>query len=546
MPELLFPREDSPELTYDDAFLLPYNTTERQVREVATTEEVDGLNRLADYIFLESEEGIPVASEVHARHRRHLLDLAEKYGIGESVSRDDADFCPQDGLGNTPIVIANMNTVVGPQMAETAARVGATAAIPQDREDDDLRRIAEYLRTRHPTYVTPATVTTGDTLGDFHRRLLRYDMNTAVVVDGDGVFLGVLHDADVKPGSREEQTIQRAGFRRSDVVTAWDGIIPLEAMDVLKKANAATLPVLRKDGTVAGVITRKSAALSLRYAPHVNDEAGGLAMLAAVGAFNRNPLDRVRLLIELKVRGIILDTAHFDQGIRGYRNLERARDLIEQADYKPALIAGNIVTREGVRDILAAGADIVKVGIGPGAMCTTRMETGVGRPQLSAVLDCAYEASIRGKHVWADGGIQHPRDLALALAAGASQGMIGTLFVPTWESPGTFQHDLEGRRYKAHAGMASRQAAMLRNGGNKTAERAAVEDILGPRSEGVADVRMYQHEERSSAADVIHWMMNGVTSSMSYVGARTLEEFSAFARIGMQTRAGFEEGKPRM
>ena len=272
MPELLFPREDSPELTYDDAFLLPYNTTERQVREVATTEEVDGLNRLADYIFLESEEGIPVASEVHARHRRHLLDLAEKYGIGESVSRDDADFCPQDGLGNTPIVIANMNTVVGPQMAETAARVGATAAIPQDREDDDLRRIAEYLRTRHPTYVTPATVTTGDTLGDFHRRLLRYDMNTAVVVDGDGVFLGVLHDADVKPGSREEQTIQRAGFRRSDVVTAWDGIIPLEAMDVLKKANAATLPVLRKDGTVAGVITRKSAALSLRYAPHVNED----------------------------------------------------------------------------------------------------------------------------------------------------------------------------------------------------------------------------------------------------------------------------------
>ncbi|MBX4197641.1 IMP dehydrogenase, partial [Candidatus Saccharibacteria bacterium] len=189
--------------------------------------------------------------------------------------------------------------------------------------------------------------------------------------------------------------------------------------------------------------------------------------------------------------------------------------------------------------LIEAGADIVKVGVGPGAMCTTRMMTGVGRPQFSAVLECAAAAKANGKHVWADGGIKHPRDVALALAAGASCGFIGTWFAGTHESAGDVLRDGRGRLYKENYGMASKRAVQNRNRGVGAYELAKRELF----EEGTSTSRLYINAERPGVEDLIDQITAGLRSSMSYVGARNLEEFQEKAVIGIQSSAGYQEGQ---
>jgi IMP dehydrogenase len=202
--------------------------------------------------------------------------------------------------------------------------------------------------------------------------------------------------------------------------------------------------------------------------------------------------------------------------------------------------AGNVVAAEGVRDLIEAGADIVKVGVGPGAMCTTRMMTGVGRPQFSAVLECAAEARKFGKHVWADGGIRHPRDVAMALAAGASNVMIGSWFAGTYESPGDLQHAADGRPYKESFGMASARAVR-----NRTSEESAYERARkGLFEEGISTSRMFLDPTRPGVEDLIDSIIAGVRSSCTYAGAGSLEEFHERAVVGVQSAAGYAEGKP--
>jgi IMP dehydrogenase len=193
-----------------------------------------------------------------------------------------------------------------------------------------------------------------------------------------------------------------------------------------------------------------------------------------------------------------------------------------------------------VRDLVEAGADIVKVGVGPGAMCTTRMMTGVGRPQFSAVVECAAAARELGKWVWADGGIRHPRDVALALAAGASNVMIGSWFAGTYESPGDVLRDSEGRLYKESFGMASARAVRLRTADDSPFERARKALF----EEGISSGRMYLDPERPSVEDLIDMIVAGVRSAMTYAGAANLAEFHERAVIGVQSVAGYNEGKP--
>jgi IMP dehydrogenase len=204
------------------------------------------------------------------------------------------------------------------------------------------------------------------------------------------------------------------------------------------------------------------------------------------------------------------------------------------------VVAGNVVSAEGVRELVEAGADIVKVGVGPGAMCTTRMMTGVGRPQFSAVLECAAAARELGKHVWADGGVRHPRDVALALAAGASQVMIGSWFAGTYESPGDLHVDADGRAYKESFGMASARAVAHRTSTETAFDRAR----KGLYEEGISDSRMFLDPARPGVEDLIDNICAGVRSSCTYAGARTLEEFHERATIGVQSAAGFHEGRP--
>ena len=204
------------------------------------------------------------------------------------------------------------------------------------------------------------------------------------------------------------------------------------------------------------------------------------------------------------------------------------------------IAAGNIVTAQGTRELIELGADIVKVGVGPGAMCTTRMMTGVGRPQFSAVLDCAQAAAELGGHIWADGGVRHPRDVALALAAGAGSVMIGSWFAGTLESPGDVMTDADGRQFKNSFGMASSRAVTNRTRDNAGFERARMALF----EEGISSSRMYLDPDRPGVEDQLDQITAGMRSSFTYAGARSLPEFAERATVGIQSLAGYEEGRP--
>jgi IMP dehydrogenase len=217
-----------------------------------------------------------------------------------------------------------------------------------------------------------------------------------------------------------------------------------------------------------------------------------------------------------------------------------ALQAIKKLNLNVPIVAGNVVTADGVRDLVAAGATIIKVGVGPGAMCTTRMQTGVGRPQFSAVLECAAEAKKLGAHVWADGGVRHPRDVALALAAGASQVMIGSWFAGTYESPGDLMRDSSGRAYKESFGMASKRAVNARTSQEDAFERARKALF----EEGISSSRMFLDPNRPGVEDLIDEIISGLRSSCTYAGASNLEEFAERAVVGIQSASGYAEGRP--
>jgi len=240
-------------------------------------------------------------------------------------------------------------------------------------------------------------------------------------------------------------------------------------------------------------------------------------------------------LLEAGADCLVVDTAHGHQD----RMLEALQAVRALAPGVP-VAAGNVVSAEGVRDLVAAGADIVKVGVGPGAMCTTRMMTGVGRPQFSAVLECSAAAREVGAHVWADGGVRHPRDVALALAAGAAQVMIGSWFAATHESPGDLHVDAQGRAYKESFGMASARAVANRTSSESPFDRAR----KGLYEEGISTSRMYLEPDRPGVEDLVDQICAGVRSACTYAGARSLDELRERAVVGVQSAAGFSEGRP--
>src|SRR5205085_9176187 len=233
---------------------------------------------------------------------------------------------------------------------------------------------------------------------------------------------------------------------------------------------------------------------------------------------------------------LVVDTAHGHQD----KMLDALAAVRAAAGPDVPVAAGNVVTADGVRDLASAGADIVKVGVGPGAMCTTRMMTGVGRPQFSAVLECAAAARDLDRHVWADGGVRHPRDVALALAAGASAVMIGSWFAGTYESPGDLHVAPDGRLYKDRFGMASARAVASRTSAESPFERARQALF----EEGISSGRQFLDPARPGVEDLIALITAGVRSACTYAGAATLAEFHERAVIGVQSTAGYAEGRP--
>ena len=298
-------------------------------------------------------------------------------------------------------------------------------------------------------------------------------------------------------------------------------------------AAGVSLAAIARDGQLAGVITRKGALRSTIYQP-ATDGGGRLRVAAAVG-INGDVAAKAAELLEAGVDVLVVDTAHGHQ-----RKMLDALKAVTALDPSVPVVAGNVVSADGVRDLVEAGASIVKVGVGPGAMCTTRMMTAVGRPQFSAVYECAQAAAELGAHVWADGGVRYPRDVALALAAGASQVMIGSWFAGTYESPGDLQTDSQGRQYKESFGMASARAVQNRTQREDVFARAR----KGLFEEGISTSTMYLDPARPGVEDLLDMITAGVRSSMTYAGARSLAEFRERAIVGVQSAAGYEEGRP--
>ncbi|UGY90353.1 GuaB1 family IMP dehydrogenase-related protein [Streptomyces gobiensis] len=445
-------------------------------------------------------------------------------------SRQGVDLSSPDGTGTTiPLVVANMTAIAGRRMAETVARRGGLVVIPQDIPIDVVTDVISWVKQRHLVLDTPIVLAPHATVADALSLLPKRAHGAGVVVD-DGRPVGVVTESDLTGVDRFTQLTE---VMSKELLLLDADIDPREAFNRLDAAHRKLAPAVDRDGKLVGMLTRKGALRATLYTP-ATDAQGRLRIAAAVG-INGDVAGRTKALLDAGVDTLVVDTAHGHQ-----EGMIETLKAVRALDPQVPVVAGNVVAAEGVRDLLQAGADIVKVGVGPGAMCTTRMMTGVGRPQFSAVLECAAEARKYGKHVWADGGVRHPRDVAMALAAGASNVMIGSWFSGTFESPGDLQHTADGRPYKESFGMASARAVR-----NRTSEESAYDRARkGLFEEGISTSRMFLDPARPGVEDLIDSIIAGVRSSCTYAGAGSLEEFAEKAVIGIQSAAGYAEGKP--
>lgn len=456
----------------------------------------------------------------------------------EVISRLDVDLSSDDGTGTTiPLVVANMTAVTGKRMVETLARRGGLAVLPQDVPLPVLREVTEWVKARSVLFETPVTLKPSDTVIDAMHLIDKRAHGALVVVAEDGGCLGVVSAADCEGVDRftsldavmkQVPTIDAALF--DSLSTQHEAL--RAAFEVLDASPGGFAPVLR-DGRLVGAMTRTGALRSTIYQPAV-DAQGRLRVAAAVG-INGDVRAKAEELLDGGVDCLVVDTAHGHQ-----RKMFEALAAVKSLNPAVPIVAGNVVSADGVRDLVEAGADIIKVGVGPGAMCTTRMMTAVGRPQFSAVLECSAAARELGKTVWADGGVRYPRDVALALAAGASQVMIGSWFAGTYESPGDLLVDSSGRQYKESFGMASARAVQNRTQREGAFDRARKSLF----EEGISSSKMYLDPARPGVEDLIDMITSGLRSSLTYAGASSLAEFREKALVGVQSAAGYEEGRP--
>jgi IMP dehydrogenase len=445
-------------------------------------------------------------------------------------SRFHVDLSTDDGSGTTiPIVVANMTAVAGRRMAETVARRGGLTVLPQDIPLPVVRDVVEWVKGRHLVVDTALTLAPHSTVGDA-LALLPKRAHGAVIVVEDDRPIGIVTESDCTGAERFAQLHQ---VMTPDPLTLDESLDPVQAFETLDRGRRKLAPVVAADGRLVGILTRTGALRSTIYRPAL-DAHGRLRIAAAMGV-NGDVKARAAELLDTGIDLLVLDTAHGHQE----RMIEALGAVRALAPSVP-VVAGNVVSAEGTRDLIDAGADIVKVGVGPGAMCTTRMMTGVGRPQFSAVVECAATARALGRHVWADGGVRHPRDVALALAAGASAAMVGSWLAGTYESPGDLHVAPDGRLYKDSFGMASARAVASRTSGEGAFDRARKALF----EEGISTGRQFLDPALPGVEDVLDSITAGVRSACAYAGAAPLAELHERAVVGVQSSAGFAEGRP--
>jgi IMP dehydrogenase len=469
--------------------------------------------------------------ETKPRHDLTYSDVFLVPSHSDVGSRLNVSLAPNDGTAaQIPIVSANMNSVTGPRLAASLARRGGLGVLPQDMHLQDLDAAIRWVKDQPVAYDTPLLLRPDDTVATALTMLPAVPGHGIVLHDERDEYIGCIEASRLGtalPDARLGDLLHGplTSLDADDVPTGRD------AFRLMTDAGIDFAPVLHH-GTVIGTLSRKSALRSTLYTPAV-DSSGRLLVAAAVG-INGDVASKAKALASAGVDVLVLDTAH------GYqRQMLEAIAAVKALGLSLPIVAGNVVTADAVKALVEAGADILKVGVGPGAMCTTRMMTAVGRPQFSAVLETAEAAREHGASVWADGGVRYPRDVALALAAGAASVMVGSWFAGTIEAPGIIATDDDGRHYKESWGMASTKAVQERFGRLDPYELARKTLF----AEGISSSRIYLDPQRPSIEDLLDMITSGVRSSFTYAGASSVAEFHERALVGIQSAAGYEEGK---
>lgn len=428
---------------------------------------------------------------------------------------------------NIPLMSAGMDTVTEARLAIAIAREGGIGVIHKNMSiEQQASEVDKVKRSEHGVITDPFFLSPSNTIADAEELMGRYRISGVPITEG-GKLVGILTNRDLRFETDDTKLILEV-MTRDNLVTASEGTTLAQAEEILKKNKIEKLPLVDEHYNLRGLITIKDIEKAIAFPNSAKDRNGRLLAGAAVGV-TANMMDRVKALVESKVDVVVLDTAHgHSRGvIEGvYKIKNQYPDL--------QVVAGNVATAEAVRDLVSAGADCVKVGIGPGSICTTRVVAGVGVPQVTAIVDCAEEADKLGIRIIADGGIKFSGDIVKAIAAGASVVMIGSLFAGTEESPGETEI-YKGRSFKVYRGMGSLGAMQC-----GSTDRYFQENTKKLVPEGVEGRVPY----KGPLADTVYQLLGGIRSGMGYCGTGSIEDLRKNAKFVTITAAGLRESHP--
>ena len=428
---------------------------------------------------------------------------------------------------NIPLMSSAMDTVTESKLAIALAREGGIGIIHKNMSiEEQAGQVDKVKRSEHGVITDPFFLAPENSVREAVALMERYKIS-GVPITKNGKLVGILTNRDLRFESNYDQPIDNV-MTKEHLVTAPVGTSLEEAQKILGKHRIEKLPIVDQDGYLKGLITIKDIEKSIQYPNSARDKNGRLLAGAAVGRA-ANTMERIAALVSAKVDVIVVDTAHgHQQGV-----LEEVTKI--KAKYPNlTVVAGNVATAEGTQALIDAGADVVKVGIGPGSICTTRIVAGIGMPQLSAVMDCAEMADKMGKRIIADGGIKYSGDIVKAIGAGASVVMIGSLFAGTLESPGEIEI-YQGRNFKVYRGMGS-LGAMAAGGNDRYFQESNRKFV----PEGVEGRVPY----RGRLADIVYQMLGGLRAGMGYCGMHTIDEMRKNARFVRITNASLIESHP--
>jgi IMP dehydrogenase len=431
---------------------------------------------------------------------------------------------------NIPLCSAAMDTVTEGQLAIALAREGGIGVIHRNFTlEEQASEVDKVKRSESGMIVKPIHLPPDKPLSEALELMARFHIS-GIPVTQDGKIVGILTNRDLK---YEEDFTRKIGdvMTKENLITAKEGVTLEEAKKILHQNRIEKLPVVNEDSVLVGLITIKDIDKIIQYPNSCKDEKGRLRVAAAIGP-GSDMDERVSALIEANVDAIVIDAAH-GHSVSVIKAVEAVK-----AKYNIDVIAGNVVTQEGALELIKAGADAIKVGVGPGAICTTRVVAGVGVPQITAIYECTEIAEKYGIPIIADGGIRYSGDIAKAIAAGANSVMIGSLFAGTEESPGeTIIY--QGRTYKAYRGMGS-MGAMKKRGARERYfqfSEAGTEKLI---PEGIEGRVPY----KGTLSEYVYQLVGGLRHSMGYCGTKTIDEIRKSAKFVRTTNAGLKESHP--